>query len=67
MPQVKKICIVVTSLGKGGAERSSALLTRMLHDNGFEVHLVSLVNSIDYEFSGKLLNLGKQNIVSKII
>lgn len=55
----KKICIVVTSLGRGGGERSSALLSKMLSDNGLEVHIISVMNLIDYDYSGKLLNLGK--------
>lgn len=55
----KKICIVVSSLGKGGAERSSALLSRMLYNLGYVVHIVSVLNEIDYEFKGTLLNLGE--------
>lgn len=53
-----KICVVSISLAKGGAERSTAILTRMLQDEGFEVHLVLLNNAVDYEFDGALLNLG---------
>lgn len=53
-----KICVVSISLAKGGAERSTAILTRMLQDEGFEVHLVLLSDAIDYEFDGELLNLG---------
>ena len=59
IPTGKKICIVVISLGKGGAERSSSLLSRMLFDKGYQVHLVSITNRIDYEFKGQLLNLGE--------
>ena len=70
MPDSKKICIVVTSLGKGGAERSSALLSMMLYDLGHKVHIVSIMDSIDYAFKGQLFNLGKQvkgnTILSKI-
>ncbi|SDS03253.1 Glycosyltransferase involved in cell wall bisynthesis [Formosa sp. Hel1_31_208] len=58
MSRAKKICIVVTSLGKGGAERSSSLLTHMLSDLGHDIHLVSIMDDIDYEFKGQLLNLG---------
>lgn len=54
-----KVCIVTISLSKGGAERSTALLSRMLYNTGFEVHLVTLNDSIDYQYSGKLINLGK--------
>lgn len=50
--------MVVTSLGKGGAERSAAILTHMLASLGHEVHVVSIVNTIDFEYSGTLLNLG---------
>lgn len=55
----KKICIVVSSLGAGGAERSSALLSEMLFDLNFDVHIVSVLDKIDYPYKGKLLNLGK--------
>ena len=53
-----KICIVTISLSKGGAERSTALLSKMLHSSGFEVHLVTLNDTIDYPFAGNLINLG---------
>lgn len=53
-----KICVVSISLAQGGAERSTAILTKMLQDEGFEVHLVLLNDAIDYEFDGELLNLG---------
>lgn len=53
-----KVCIVTISLGKGGAERSTALLSRMLVAQGCDVHLVTLTNVIDYEYAGTLLNLG---------
>ncbi|SDH77916.1 glycosyltransferase [Winogradskyella thalassocola] len=55
----KKICIVVSSLGKGGAERSSGLLSEMLFDVGYDVHVVSVLNDIEFPFKGKLLNLGE--------
>lgn len=58
MQQEKKICIVTTSLGRGGAERSTALLSVMLDNLGYNVHLVSVLNELDYEYSGTLLNLG---------
>ncbi|MBF8148300.1 glycosyltransferase [Winogradskyella sp. F6397] len=55
----KKICIVVSSLGKGGAERSSGLLSQMLYDAGYDVHVVSVLNDIEFPYKGKLLNLGE--------
>ena len=57
-PKGKKICIIVTSLGRGGAERSSSLLTKMLSNAGHEVHLVTVMKVIDYSYEGQLLNLG---------
>src|SRR5690606_2973878 len=56
---MQKICVVTTSLGKGGAERSSALLSKMLDKLGYNVHIVSVLNDIDYEYEGTLLNLGE--------
>lgn len=54
-----KVCLVAISLGKGGAERSTALLSQMLERKGYEVHLVILNDWIDYPYSGKIFNLGK--------
>ncbi|MFP4845466.1 glycosyltransferase [Winogradskyella sp. PE311] len=58
-PTTKKICIVVSSLGGGGAEKSSAILSELLFDMGFDIHIVSVLDQIDYPYRGKLLNLGK--------
>ena len=59
MPKANlKICVVSISLSRGGAERSTSILTKMLNDEGFDVHLVLLTDAIDYEFEGKLFNLG---------
>lgn len=57
----KKICIITISLAKGGAERSTALLSKMLADKGFDVHLVSLTSQIDYEYKGSLFCLYQKN------
>ena len=54
-----KICMVNISYGKGGAERTMGLLSDMLTNKGFEVTNVILTDRIDYKFSGKLYNLGK--------
>ncbi|GGE10019.1 glycosyltransferase [Psychroflexus salis] len=53
-----KICIVSVSLAKGGAERSAAVLSGLLSNLGYEVHVAILTNLIDYKFSGLLYNLG---------
>ena len=57
--ETKKVCIVVSSLGGGGAERSSALLSEILFQLDYEVHIVSVLDKIDYPYKGELLNLGK--------
>ncbi len=54
-----KVCLITISLGKGGAERSTALLSQMLVMKGYEVHIVILTDLIDYPFAGKLFNLGE--------
>lgn len=54
-----KVCLVAISLGKGGAERSTALLSQMLAMRGYEVHIVILNNLVDYPYYGTLFNLGK--------
>lgn len=55
----KKICIVATSLGKGGAERSSALLSIILTRLGYEVHILITKDDLDYKYKGTLFNLEK--------
>jgi len=53
------IAIVSASLGLGGAERFASLLGFMLTDLGYEVHHVIILDIVDYEYRGKLVNLGK--------
>lgn len=67
----KRICIVVSSLGKGGAERSAATISKILESLGHEIHIVSVQNEIHYEYSGTLFNLGeykdkKDGLVARI-
>lgn len=56
---MKSICIITTSLGKGGAERFSAQLSIMLSQMHHEVHILMTKNDVDYEYSGTLYNLEK--------
>lgn len=53
-----KICILTTSLGRGGAEKVAATQSKMLTQLGYNVFIVSVLNNIAYEYEGKLLNLG---------
>ena len=43
---------------EGGAEKSSAVLSILLDNLGYEVHIISVLNTIDYDYKGTLLNLG---------
>jgi len=55
----KKICIVVQSLSEGGSQRSTALLSKTLALLGHDIHLVSVLNKIEFDFAGTLFNLGE--------
>lgn len=66
-----KICIVVASLSTGGAERSSAILSRMLAEAGYQVTILCVVDDVVYDYKGRLVNLdvelsGKKGILKKI-
>ncbi|MFD0965054.1 glycosyltransferase [Pseudofulvibacter geojedonensis] len=54
----KKICIIASSLGRGGAEKVAANHSIMFSNLGYEVHVVTVLNHIKYPYKGKLLNLG---------
>ncbi|SNR73244.1 glycosyltransferase [Flavobacterium sp. ov086] len=54
-----KIAIVSTSLATGGAERFASLLSKMLENDLVEVHNVIINDVVDYNYHGKLYNLGK--------
>jgi glycosyltransferase involved in cell wall biosynthesis len=47
-------------LANGGAQRFSALLSKMLFDLGHDVHIVVTKNHIDYDFFGTLFNLEQE-------
>ena len=55
----KKICIVSRSLSEGGADRVASIQSIFLYEMGYEVFVVSILNSIVYPYKGILLNLGK--------
>ncbi len=62
IPTAKKkltVCLVTISLKKGGAERSCAILSQLLHNLGYQVYIVTLNSGVDYSFSGTLFNLGE--------
>ncbi len=53
----KKICIITTALGNGGAEKFSATLSSLLHNLGYEVHILVTKNIVEYNYNGILFNL----------
>ncbi|WP_299442339.1 glycosyltransferase [uncultured Aquimarina sp.] len=48
---------MVSSLGVGGAERSSAILSKMLVNSGYDVTIISVLDDIVYDYEGDLINL----------
>lgn len=57
---MKKVCVVGTSLGKGGAERSTAMLSKILFDLRYEVYIVITKSDIDYKYAGNLFDLERE-------
>ncbi|WP_353083830.1 glycosyltransferase [Flavobacterium sp.] len=51
--------MISDQLSVGGAERYAAFLSQFLEMNHCKVHHVVILDKIEYEFSGELLNLGK--------
>ncbi|MGY5352383.1 glycosyltransferase [Wenyingzhuangia sp. IMCC45533] len=56
--QTKNICIITSSLGSGGAEKVAAIQSKMLKEIGYGVFVVSILDDIQYQYEGTLLNLG---------
>ncbi|GEC79820.1 glycosyltransferase [Flavobacterium aquatile] len=54
-----RICIVSEQLAGGGAERCSAILSQFFVANNCDVHHVIVIDRVEYEFAGEILNLGK--------
>jgi len=54
-----KIALIGYRLGIGGAERVMANLSVFFEKQGIEVHNIIVIDEVSYNFSGKLINLGK--------
>ena len=54
-----KIALIGYRLGIGGAERVMANLSVFFDKQGIDVHNIIVIDEVSYDFSGKLLNLGK--------
>ncbi|TYB76865.1 glycosyltransferase [Bizionia myxarmorum] len=50
--------MVVSSLGKGGAQHAAALQSMLLSNLGYDVHIVTIFPEVYYRYSGTLFNLG---------
>jgi glycosyltransferase involved in cell wall biosynthesis len=55
---MKNIALLGYSLHHGGADKNFANISLLLHENGFNVHTLIVNDGIDYQYGGKLLNLG---------
>lgn len=55
----KKIALVVHSLSKGGLEKAVANLSFVFSKNNIEVHIITILDDIQYSYNGILYNLGK--------
>jgi N-acetylgalactosamine-N,N'-diacetylbacillosaminyl-diphospho-undecaprenol 4-alpha-N-acetylgalactosaminyltransferase len=56
--KVYKIGLISEQLASGGAERCAALLSEFFESKNISVHHIVVLDKIEYEFSGELLNLG---------
>ena len=57
--KAQRICMISDQLSVGGAERYAAFLSQFLELNNCKVHHVVILDKVEYEFAGELLNLGK--------
>lgn len=57
-PSYLKVAVISISLARGGAEKSTAMLTSILEGLNYEVHLITITKDVLYRFAGKLFNLG---------
>ncbi|WP_158847676.1 glycosyltransferase [Algibacter sp. L1A34] len=54
----KKICLLTDSLSSGGAEKMVANMSLSLSKAGYDVHILTMINDVSYNFAGKLYNFG---------
>ena len=54
-----KVAVIGYKLAEGGLERIFGTTTKMLHDQGIDVHTIVLEDKIEFEFAGKLVSFGK--------
>lgn len=54
----KKILLVTTSLANGGVERFVATLSKILVNLDYEVHIITVLNKVEFDYEGELFNIG---------
>lgn len=57
--QRSRVCIVSDQLAGGGAERCSGLLSVFFERNNIDVYHLIVLDKIEYEYAGKIINFGK--------
>jgi len=57
--QQSRVCIVSDQLAGGGAERCSGLLSVFFERNNINVYHVLVLDKIEYEYAGQIINFGK--------
>lgn len=62
-----KVCLIVDTLSKGGAERAASILSKLFTSAGICVTIVALRGGVSYEYSGDLIHIGKQHSSIKFI
>ena len=55
----KSVCILVDLLANGGTEKAASLLSIALYNAGYKVSIICTKDNIQYEYKGKLYNLGE--------
>ncbi|GLB53738.1 hypothetical protein NBRC110019_27790 [Neptunitalea chrysea] len=58
---------MVDCLATGGAERTAANLSIEFYNLGFQVIIISLLDEVNYNYKGTLINLGKKRGGNKVI
>ena len=53
----KKIAIFCPSLSDGGVQRVASLLSKIYHEYGCDVHVITIYNKINYPFKGSYFTL----------
>ncbi|GAW90332.1 glycosyl transferase, group 1 family protein [Flavobacterium psychrophilum] len=46
-------------MAEGGAERSTGLLSVLLSEMGYKVHIVTFLDKVEFRYEGVLFNMGK--------